>query len=387
MTGHDAALSLNRFETRLATRLVFFIGGLTMGAWSPLIPFAQQRLGVDDAGLGLLLLCLGIGSVLFMPLAGPLCAAFGSRRVIVGSGIGLIAGFPALGYAETIPLMAIAVFLFGSFLGVMEVGMNSHAVDVESGSDKPLMSGFHAQFSIGGFAGAGGVTLFLTLGLSPFASAGLIALSSLLLLILAAPRLLPNRTGGSSTGGAFPKGVVLLLALLIAITFLTEGAVLDWSAALITDQGLVDIAQGGIGFMCFSITMTIGRLLGDRVVARFGPKNILLWGGVITIAGILLVATAGNLAVSLIGFAAIGAGVCNIVPVLFSLTGRQKVMPQGAAIAAVATAGYGGILLGPAVIGFVADGIGLPVTFAGLSLLMVIVALSAGVAVQGSQAE
>ncbi len=381
MTQQVLNTSVNRFETRLATRLVFFIGGVALGAWSPLIPYAQKRLALDDTGLGLLLLCLGIGSVLCMPLAGMLCARFGTRRVIVVSGVGLLTMFPALAFASSPLVMAVAVFLFGGFLGVMEVGMNSHAADVESGSEKPLMSGFHAQFSIGGFVGAGGVTLLLSAGVSPFETAVVCVLLCLVILVIAAPRLLNDRKSESGAGRAFPKGVVLLLAVLTAITFLVEGAVLDWSAALITGQGLTDLSQGGVAFMCFSVAMTLGRLFGDRIVGRVGPKNILLWGSVLTIIGVCLAVFADHLVVSLVGFTVIGCGVCNIVPVLFSLAGRQKVMPTSAAIAAVATAGYGGILLGPAAIGVFADWTSLPAAFSGLVVLLAVIALSANSAV------
>lgn len=379
MIARSSTLSSNRPETRLATRMVFFVPGFILGAWSPLIPFAKQRTGLDDAGLGLLLLCLGIGSVVFMPLAGGLCTRFGARSVILAGGAGLCAIFPALGMLADAVAMGGTIFLIGGFLGLLEVAMNSHAVEVENASERPLMSGFHAQFSIGGFVGAGGMTLFLAAGLSPSYAALFTAGLAVLILVLAGPNLLSckGQADGTKQRKRSPSSLVLLLAALAAVAFLIEGAVLDWSALLITEKGLVPISEGGIGFMVFSVAMVVGRLSGDRFVAAAGSRNTLFWGGGLTIAGVLLAATASNIFLALAGFLAIGIGASNIVPVLFSLAGRQGQMPSGQAIAVVATAGYAGILLGPAAVGFAADAIGLPLAFGSLALLLVLVPLSA----------
>ena len=376
MTGKEAQ-SPNRPATRLATRLVFFVAGFVLGCWSPLIPFVKQRLGLDEAGLGLLLLCLGIGSVLTMPLAGIACTRFGTRTVILWGGVGLTVAFPAVAVVESGWAMVAIVLWIGVFLGLLEVGMNSHAVEVEHGSSKPLMSGFHALFSVGGFAGAGGATLLLTVGATPFLTASLGAATGLAAVLIAWPFLLKNEREPDAGAFVFPKGIVLIIALMTAITFLVEGAILDWGALLVTDQGLVEIAMGGFGYMLFSVAMTIGRLFGDRFVAAIGSRQSLVWGGALTIAGVLLVTTAPHVIVSGAGFVAIGFGASNIVPVLFSLAGAQREMPHGQAVAAVATAGYGGILLGPAAIGFVAEVSSLPTAFFLLAVLMAVIPLFA----------
>jgi MFS family permease len=203
----------------------------------------------------------------------------------------------------------------------------------------------------------------------------LTAALALITLLAAWPRLLPfkGRADETRQRQLVPKGKVLLLAVLAAMTFLIEGAVLDWSALLITGKQLVAISEGGIGFMVFSLAMVTGRLFGDRFVASVGSRNTLFWGGAVTAVGVLLVSFASGITIALVGFIAIGLGASNIVPVLFSLAGRQKQIASGQAIAAVATAGYGGILLGPAVIGFIADTAGLPLAFGGLALAMAIV--------------
>lgn len=362
--------------TRLSTRLAFFVAGFVMACWAPLVPFAKARLGVEDGTLGLLLLCLGIGSILAMPLTGWISARFGSKPMILAGACGLILVLPLLAVVGTPVTLAAALLLFGASLGTLDVAMNVHAVEVEKGADHPLMSGFHAMFSVGGFVGAGGITGLLSLGLPPGGAAlGCSALAAACMLA-AAPRFLAVR-GGEPPAYVLPRGIVLLLAALTAIAFLVEGAILDWGALLILGRALVEPSQGGLGYMIFSVAMTAGRFTGDRVVRLLGPLRVLVWGGLLAVAGFALLLTAEWAALAMAGFLLIGLGAANIVPVLFSLAGRQRVMPAGLAIAAVTTVGYAGILTGPAMVGFVAHRTSLPVAFWGLAALIALVPLFA----------
>ncbi|HWU14435.1 MAG TPA: hypothetical protein VN157_10550, partial [Caulobacter sp.] len=177
---------------------------------------------------------------------------------------------------------------------------------------------------------------------------------------------------------ALPHGVVLLLSLLAAATFLAEGAMLDWSALLITKSGLVAVARGGLGYMLFSIAMTAGRLVGDKVVARLGDRNVLRLGGLLAVAGFVVLLTVPTAFVALSGFILIGLGAANIVPVLFRLAGAQTAMPAAQAISALSTIGYAGILIGPAGIGGIADVTGLHGAFWLLAGLFALTPLLAG---------
>ena len=159
--------------------------------------------------------------------------------------------------------------------------------------------------------------------------------------------------------------------------FLVEGAILDWSALLVTEKELVAEAQGGLGYSIFAIAMTAGRLSGDFVSARVGDRALLFWGGLATMAGFALVLAAPIPVVAMSGFLLIGLGASNIVPVLFRAAGAQRVMPAGHAVAAITIAGYSGILVGPAGIGFVARTVGLPAAFWLLAALVGAVVLSA----------
>lgn len=369
--------SADRPATRLATRLAFFVAGFGIACWAPLVPFAKARLQIDDAMLGLLLLCIGGGSVAAMLATGPLTARYGSRPVIVASGFLLAAILPFLSIAATPLALGAILLVFGGALGSLDVAVNVHAVEVERASGVPLMSGFHALFSIGGFAGAGLMTLFLSLEVDTLAATLICAAFMLAAMLVARPRLLATR--GAEDGPLFvrPQGIVLLLSILAMVTFLAEGAMLDWSALLITQGGLVDVKQGGVGYILFAIAMTVGRLLGDRLVARIGDYRILLGGGTVAVLGFAVLLAVPVAPVALGGFVLIGLGASNLVPVLFRRAGSQSNMPPALAIGALTTLGYAGILVGPAGIGVVAKAVGLPAAFWILAALLLLVPLTA----------
>jgi MFS family permease len=370
-------------RTRLATRLSFFAAGFLMAGFAPMVPFAKANVGVGEGELGLILFCLGIGSIIAMPLTGWITAQIGSKPMILTGGLGLVLLLPTLLLISDPLLLAAALLVFGASLGTLDVAMNVHAVEIEKSARRPLMSGFHAMFSLGGFAGSGAITLLLSREVSPFASALCASALALVAILLASPRLLQVRGGkpfafASPHGMALvlPRSIVPLLSVLAGLTFLVEGAILDWSALLLLDRDLVDSTQGGLGYMLFSIAMTVGRLTGDQVVAGLGARRVLFWGGLLTVGGFILLLSV-RWTPALLGFVLIGLGASNIVPVLLSLAGRQTVMPAGLAVAAVASTGYAGVLAGPAAVGFVSHVSNLPTAFWLLTALITIVPILA----------
>ncbi|MEZ2219901.1 MFS transporter [Rhizobium sp. RCC_161_2] len=381
--------SADRPETRLATRLAFLIAGFGLACWAPLVPFAKARLGVDDGVLGILLLCLGLGSVAAMLATGMLSARYGSKPIIIAGGMGLAFTLPILTIASTPFTLGLTLAVFGASLGSLDVAMNIHAVEVEKGANRPLMSGFHALFSIGGFIGSLLVTLLLSVHAGPLVATLLSSALMVVALVIAWPRLLRTVPSEDAPLFAIPRSFVLLLAVLAAITFLVEGAILDWSALLLTTQGRVEASHGGLGYMLFAIAMTIGRLAGDAITAKLGDRAIMLWGGLVAVAGfvVLLLSPIAILAMS--GFLLIGLGASNIVPVLFRKGGTQTVMPAGLAVAAITMCGYAGVLIGPASVGFVANHIGLPGSFWMLAILLCAAPLCAGIVTrtQGQEEE
>lgn len=364
-------------SNRAATRLAFLIAGFGIACWAPLVPYAKQRLGVEEGAFGLLLLCIGIGSIVTMTFAGGLSARYGTRRVIVAGGLGLALLLPLLAVASTGLTLAVALLVFGGSLGSIDVAMNIHAAEAETASGKPLMSGFHALFSIGGFAGSGLMTALLAGGFPALGSALACAAIIVLLVFIAWPRLILTRNRDDGHALAMPRGPVVLLSVLAAVIFLAEGAVLDWSALLLTEQGHVEEGQGGIGYILFAVAMTAGRLTGDRLTSGIGDSATLLGGGMLTVLGFVVLLACPITTVALSGFLLIGLGASNIVPVLLRQAGRQKVMPVALAIGAITTLGYAGILAGPAGIGFVAQALGLPAAFWLVAALVCFVPLCA----------
>lgn len=358
---------------RLATRLAFLVAGFGVSCWAPLVPFVKARLGVDDGVLGLLLLCIGVGSVVAMVATGALSARFGSKPVIVAGGVGLSIVLPLLAVVDTPLALGGALLAFGAFLGSLDVAMNIHAVEVERAEGRFLMSGFHALFSVGGFAGSMSMTFLLSLHIGTFASALPCAVLMLAVIAAARSRLMVTTQTNDGPLFALPRGIVLLLAALAGITFLVEGALLDWGALLITGKALVGAAQGGLGYMFFSIAMTAGRFGGDALTARIGDRATMFWGGLLAIAGFVVLLTAPVAVVAMTGFVLIGLGAANVVPVLFRGAGSQRAMPATLAVAAITTTGYAGNLAGPASVGFVAKAVGLPSAFWMLAVLLCLV--------------
>jgi predicted MFS family arabinose efflux permease len=361
---------------RGSTYVAFLIAGLGSGAWAPLVPFAQSRAGLGDGALGLLLLCLGTGSIITMPLAGALTAVLGCRFVITVSAAIVALTLPLLAVLSAWPWLVATLLLFGAGIGAMDVSMNVQAIIVERTNDRPMMSGFHGLFSLGGIIGAGGIATILGLGTGPLTAALCISGCVIAALAASAAHLLPFGSGNDGPLFALPHGIVLLMGLMCFAGFLAEGAVLDWSAVLLLSRQHVASANAGLGYAAFAAAMTIGRFLGDQTVSRLGDKRVVLFGGLIAATGFASAALASSWQLALLSYACIGAGCSNIVPVLFRLVGRQTIMPENVAVPAITTLGYAGILAGPAAIGFLAHAISLPAAFICVSALLAAVGVA-----------
>ena len=352
-----------------ATRAFFFIGGFGTATWAPLVPLLRERLMVGDDVLGMLLLCIGVGSLLTMPLSGALAMRLGCRRVVMTASILFAAILLLVSCVDALSLAVPIVLIFGAVMGCIDVVVNIVAVLVEKGIGRRIMSGMHAFWSLGGFVGAGlyGVWVGL-LGLSPFQSTAIAAGLILLLTAVFGRHLIPYG-GGGGTLLALPRGIIVFVGMTAFIAFLSEGAVMDWGGVYLTTVRGMDLALAGTGYSVFSAAMLTMRFLGDRVVQRIGALLVAVGGALLAFGGILLVMFAPVDALLYVGFFAIGIGSANIVPVFFSLMGRQNVMPVSAAVSAVSTMGYLGILAGPAAIGFVSSLTTLQTAFAMLAAL------------------
>nr|WP_256548429.1 MFS transporter [Xenorhabdus bovienii] len=353
----------------IATRLAFFIAGFSMAAWAPLIPLVKERFALDDGAMGLLILVFGIGSFITMPLAGMLASRFGCRKIFPLFALLAILMLPGLSILPTPWTLACALFMFGVGIGATDVVINIHAVNVEKMAQQPIMSGFHALFSLGGIAGAGSVSFLLLMGISPFQVMAAVSLFIILLLLPAWSGLLDHTETGNTPFFALPRGIVILLGFLCFVVYLMEGSMLDWSGILLSSVHNIDSHQAGLGYTLFAITMTCGRFLGDKIISMFGYRRVFLASAILATSGFVLIYLASSMIVLGISFLMIGAGLSNLAPMFFTASGQQKVMPDSQAVSAVSTMGYSGILLGPAIIGGLAHQVTLHGAFACIALL------------------
>lgn len=359
-----------------ATRAAFFIPGFAAAVWAVLVPFAKARTGVDDGALGLILLCLGAGSFLAMPLAGAVSARFGFRAVMAVTSALICLSLPLLAVVADPWLLGAVLFVFGAGVGAMDCAMNMQAVVVERDAGRAMMSGFHAFFSIGGFVGAGAMTLLLSAQLSPSSAAVAGVIAMLLVAALAVRHWRTERVAQQGPLLALPRGIVLFIGILAFVVFLAEGTILDWSSVFLADvhQVAPEHRRRGLCGVCIDHD-------GDAPAGRCGggaPGRIrsIVVGALLASAGFCVLTLVSPWQASLAGYVLVGLGCANIVPALFSLAGNQTRMPESIAITAVTTLGYAGILAGPALIGFAAHGIGLVGALLAVAVLMVGVAMS-----------
>lgn len=369
---------------RLATRLSFFSLGFATAAWAPLIPFAQQRLNLNHADFGLLLLCMGIGSMIAMPATGALVKRWGCRPLIALALMLLMVLLPSLTMWSSIVTMAVALFIFGSAAGCLGVAVNLQAVVVEKHSVRALMSSFHGMCSLGGLTGAMLVTALLAVGLSPLMSTLSVVMILLVIGGVAIPSCLtsfeqdekPHEDTTQAPKKFYrPDGIILLIGMMCFIAFLSEGAAMDWGGIYLTSKYQLNPAFAGLAYTFFALSMTTGRFAGHILLKQWGEKNIVTYSAIGAAIGMAVIVTAPVWQVVVLGYALLGLGCSNIVPVMFSRVGRQNNMPKAAALSLVSTIAYTGSLSGPALIGLIGEWTGLSTVLTGVAVLLFIIAL------------
>ncbi|TCR18664.1 fucose permease [Streptomyces sp. BK205] len=368
---------------RVATYVYFVLCGTLTGTWVVHIPAIEERVGISHAALGGLLVVLGVGAFAGMQVAGPLTDRLGTRTVVPAGGVlcGVTLFLPGL--AQDPWTLAAALLVFGFCNGCLDVSMNAHAVHVEKAYGRPVMSGFHATFSVGGvlaaLAGAGAASLGLAPALSMAAvgAAGvLVALASARALLPAAGR--PRRGAATGQRRGTPRRVWLLAGLALMV-MLCEGAANDWSALHLKDVMGAPAPTAAFAYGTFAAAMTLGRLLADRLVLRFGAVAILRYGASAAAVGITLVIVGPWTGVVFAGWALFGLGLSGCIPQLFSAAGHTDPAAAGANVSRVAGLGYVGMLAGPAVIGWLTHLVSLDHAFVLLALLCVTTAVGARV--------
>lgn len=346
---------------RAAVSATFFGNGFGIGIWAAQLPRFKAALGLSDGQLSLGLLAFSIGAVALMPIVGWLITIIGSRLATLVSAFAFALTLLLIGLAPSLGLFIAASLLAGGCNGTMDISMNTNATVVERAWGKAIMSSFHAFFSLGGLAGAALSGLLIALELSIFSTILVASLGMLALFLVAAFGMMEEKERAIEGGHGFalPRGPVVVVAVLAMFCFIVEGAMVDWTAIYLQTVAGVDLEAAVMGFGAFSLTMTACRFMGDSVVRRLGRMRTVQLGGALAASGLLLVILLPQLVPATIGFALVGLGLANIVPVLFSTAGQMKGIAPSMGVAMVATLGYGGYLMGPPVIGFGGDIFGL----------------------------
>ncbi len=364
---------------RWAVAAMFLVNGALLANWVARIPAVQQRLGLSAGALGIALLGMAIGALAAFPVTGLLIAHYGSRRVTTGAALVYCAAVPLPGLAPNLPLLMVALIALGAGNGAMDVAMNAQGVAVEARYGRPIMSSSHGLWSVGGFAGAlvGGAAAGA--GIAPFPH--LLGAAAVLVIaaLVAAHWLLPVVADAHSGAPAFARPTRALLGL-GAVAFcsaLGEGAMADWSAVYLHTSLATSAAFAAAGYAGFSLAMTVGRLSGDRLTHRFGPVVLVRVGGLLAAAGLGVALVVGRSVPAVAGFALVGAGLSLVAPLVYSRAGRTPGVSPAAALAAVATMGYTGFLLGPPIIGAVAQALSLRDALGLIVLLAVAIAVLA----------
>ncbi|MFJ2770800.1 MFS transporter [Streptomyces sp. NPDC087300] len=389
---------------RRATFGYFALNGFLMGMWIVHIPAIEDRAGISHAVLGWLLLLLGAGAFVGMQIVGPLTDRIGARTVVPVSAALCSAALVLPGIATNVWALGAALLALGLGNGCLDVSMNAHAVQVEHGYRRPVMSAFHATFSIGGVLAALVGARTLSWGWSPAATLGAIAVAGLAAAGLAAPALLraeraagddANREAGANRdsdanleGEADPVAAtakrrtprrIWFLAALALMLMLCEGVANDWSVLHLRDVLDAPAATAALAYGAFATAMTVGRFLADRVAARFGPVAILRYGASVAAVGLTVAALSPWTPLALTGWTVFGAGLSGCIPQLFSAAGHADRDAAGVNVSRVAGLGYLGMLAGPAVIGPLTHFMPLNVTFFLPVAFCVVAACTAGV--------
>jgi len=368
-------------RARLAVSFLFFLNGGLFASWVSRIPLIQQELKMSHGLLGSVLLCVAGGAVVTMPLAGILNGRLGSERLCKLWLIPYALGLPLLALCPSVPWLAAGLFFFGCGHGALDVAMNAQGVVVERAYGRPVMSSMHAMFSFGGLLGAGFGIVMAWLGWPPLWHFTLVSVVLGGIGFFGCRYLLhgmDRHEAGEGGGFVLPPKALVPLGIVAVAVLIGEGAMADWTGVFLhKTQGATE-ALAAAGFASFSVAMTIGRFSGDWLVAKLGPVLLVRISGLVAAAGMALAVGTSWPWVSLVGFALVGAGCSTVVPCVFSAAGRMPGVRTGVALASVTTMGYLGFLIGPPLIGFIAQGIGLRGSLGLLVGTSVLVAVLAG---------
>lgn len=350
------SLSLRR--AAVALRVQFFVLGMLFATWGVHVPTVKTHYGLGEQGVALAMLASGVGALAALAHAGRIVGRWGPRVVAAAMGCISCAAVAALVATPHYTVLIAVMLVFGSFGSLFDVSLSSEASEIERQTGRPLMSGFHGMFSVGGMAGAGVGAAAPALGLTPqghlLLATGLCALA----VLLAAHAMLPlpeHHDASAHRPLSLPRGPLLLLGVLAAMGLIAEGAIYDWSVLFMKQDRASPASTAALAYASFSAAMAAGRFGGDWVRARLAPRRLMRASGVLAAAGMTLALTVDSAWVALAGFALVGLGLSNVVPMLFSAAAQLPGISPAHGIAAVSGMGNLGMMAGPPLIGLIAE--------------------------------
>lgn len=345
------------FPARLAVKIIFFLNGFAHANYYSRLPRIQEQFDIDNGTLGVVLLSSSIGALLAMPFTGWQIIRNGSRRVGLLSVYMYCALVPLIPLCPNLPALLAVFFLLGVSSGMLDVAMNAQAVMVEQKWGKPIMTSFHAFFSIGMVLGALCGSLFSKINASLFSHLLIITIINIVVITVARIYLLHDKPATKGEGPAFrlPNAAMVGVGVIAFCSMLGEGAMADWSTNYMENFAKASETLAPIGLFAFALAMTLGRFVGDRARLKYGDKKLMVVCGLIASAGLLIAILFTHPFAVIVGFFIVGVGLATIVPIAYSVAGNAKGLPSGVGLAMVTTVGYSGFLVGPPILGFLAD--------------------------------
>jgi MFS family permease len=365
-------------QRRVALGALFFFMGICFASWAARIPDIQSKFQLSEGQLGTLLLCLPIGSMVGLPIAGWSVHHYGSRIVILICSFAYALSLPLIGLAPNLWVIAPVLILFGMLGNIMNISLNTQALGLENQLGKSILASFHGVWSMAGFTGAGLGAGMIFLSFSPAAHYVVVALLSILMILLSQKFVINDKQTAGEEGGLVlrkPDSLLLRVGLISFLGMMAEGCMFDWSGVYFKKIVEAEPELVSLGYVCFMGAMASGRFVTDKAINRYGKIPVLQVSGILIFLGLLLAVLFPSLYTAALGFLLVGFGVASIVPVSYGIAGRSKLYSPSVALAMVSTLSFFGFLVGPPLIGFIAEAFNLKISFAliavnGLGILL-----------------
>ncbi|EAZ79616.1 MFS transporter [Algoriphagus machipongonensis] len=353
-------------KRRVALGAFFFFVGLCFASWAARIPDIQAKFDLSEGQLGTLLLFLPLGSVIGLPIAGWAVHQFGSRIVIMVGAIAYALTLPLIGLAPSTWLLVPVLVFYGMLGNTMNISLNTQALNLEDEMGKSILASFHGLWSMAGFTGAGIGALMIYLGLSPAIHYTVVAGISFIIILSAQGYIIKEKAAASEGGMVLkkPDALLLRISLIAFLGMMCEGCMFDWSGVYFKKVVMADPSLIALGYVAFMGTMAAGRFITDKVAARYTKVEVIQVSGVLIFVGLTLAVVFPTVGIATFGFLLVGLGVASIIPLSYSIAGRSKLYAPSVALALVSTISFFGFLLGPPLIGFIADLFNLKTSFA-----------------------